>query len=571
VLLLVAVALASGLAELFSLGAVLPFLTLISDTDSINHNAFLGSILTLAGLSRTDNLMVLATLLFVGTVLVTAIIRLANLWLNARIAAAAGSDLSCECYRRTLFQPYSIHISRNSATVISTLSSHIGGTVFALSALLQLIAGAIVAIALILGLFLIDWFVALTSATLFGLVYLLLALAVRSQLRTNGEIIATANGEQIKSIQEGLGAIRDVLLDSSQYTYLNIYRKSDWPLRLYVAKNQFLTAFPRYTLEAIGLVLIALIGLFQVKGNSLNQIPLFTLLGAMALGAQRLLPALQQVYGGWAGLNSSNASLASVLSMLDQPLPIHESSTESLRLQKSVCFDSVSFRYGSNQPEVISGLTLQIKRGECIGLIGTTGSGKSTLVDIFMGLLKPTEGCLLIDGIDLNDPEYPHRLSAWRTSIAHVPQNIFLTEGSIAENIGFGIPKEKIDMDRVRAAAEKAQISSFIETSLHGYSTIVGERGVRLSGGQRQRIGIARALYKEANILVFDEATSALDTTTENSIMESLNSVQQHCTIIIIAHRISTLSNCDRVVKIANGNVVYDGSPQHIPNSNKPL
>ena len=252
------------------------------------------------------------------------------------------------------------------------------------------------------------------------------------------------------------------------------------------------------------------------KGSGVAVIPL---LGALALGAQRLLPALQQVYHNWSSLKSCIADLAGVLAMLNQPLPSQVSVSEPLPMRKGIRLQGVHFRYGVEQPEVLQGLDLEIHRGERIGLIGSTGSGKSTMVDLLMGLLTPTAGKVLVDGTDLHDPAQPQRLAAWRAAIAHVPQSIYLADSSIAENIAFGVPRQQIDLARVKQAAAQAQIASFIEGSSEGYQSFVGERGIRLSGGQRQRIGIARALYKQARVLVFDEATSALDTGTEEAVM----------------------------------------------------
>jgi ATP-binding cassette subfamily B protein len=241
--------------------------------------------------------------------------------------------------------------------------------------------------------------------------------------------------------------------------------------------------------------------------------------------------------------------MVAVLAMLNQPLPPQVTVAEPLPLRQTIRLEGVHFRYGPDQPEVLRGLDLEIRRGERIGLIGSTGSGKSTTVDLLMGLLEPSQGRILVDGADLHDPAHPERLAAWRAAIAHVPQSIYLADSSIAENIAFGVPIGQIDLERVRQVAEQAQIASFIEASPEGYQSFVGERGIRLSGGQRQRIGIARALYKQAQVLVFDEATSALDTGTEEAVMEAVEDLSEEFTIVMIAHRLSTLKSCDRLVR----------------------
>ena len=553
--------LASGAAELVSLGAVLPFLAMLSDPERLWQHPLVHAFAGKVGFTQASQLLLPATLAFAVAAVLAALIRLINLWLNGRLAAAVGSDLSCEAYRRTLYQPYGVHVQRNSSSVITGTTTQISITVVALRQLLQLITSATVAASLFTGLLVIDAPVALASAALFGGAYGLLAVTARRELRRNGQKIAEASSQQLKALQEGLGAIRDVLLDGSQPTYLQIYRQADRPQRQLREKNVFLGVFPRYALEALGMMALALLGgmLVWQRGSSAAVI---TPLGALALGAQRLLPALQQIYSGWASLKGYNAAIQDVLALLRQPLPTQLNVNEPLPLRESIRFEGVRFRYGLEQPDVLQELDLEIRRGERIGLIGSTGSGKSTTIDLLMGLLAPSAGRMLVDGVDLHDPAHPERLVAWRAAIAHVPQSIFLADSSIAENIAFGIPREKIDMSRVKQVAEQAQIATFIEDSPDGYQSFVGERGVRLSGGQRQRIGIARALYKQARVLVLDEATSALDTATEQALMEAVNVLSDELTIVMIAHRLSTVEQCDRVIQLSNGRVAADGLPR---------
>ena len=558
--------LASGVAELLSLGAVLPFLALLSDPDRVLHQPLVRELSARLGFTETSELLLPVTLAFVAVTVLAAMIRLANLWLGGRLAAAIGSDLSCEAYRRTLYQPYGVHVNRNSATLITGLTTQIPRTVLAFTSLLQLITAAVVAIGLLTGLMLIDWPVATGAAALFGSVYAQLAITVRSELHSNSQLIAAAGKQQIKALQEGLGAIRDVLLDGNQAFYVEIYQQADLPQRQRLATNQFIGAFPRYAVEALGMVSIALMGalMVQQQGTGSAVIPL---LGAFALGAQRLLPALQQVYLGWSVLKSSNSHMSAVLAMLNQPMPPVLQTLnvgEHLELRKGIRFEAVHFRYGPEQPEVLQGLDFEICQGERIGFVGSTGSGKSTTVDLLMGLLRPTRGRVLLDGVDLHDPAYPERLAAWTAAIAHVPQSIYLSDCSIAENIAFGVPPHKIDMVRVKQAAAQAQIASFIESSQEGFESFVGERGIRLSGGQRQRIGIARALYKQARVLVLDEATSALDNDTEESVMASVDGLSKELTVVMIAHRLSTVKRCDRVIRLERGTITSDGPLQII-------
>ncbi len=550
--LLLLVMLVSGGAELVSIGVVLPFLSVLSDPELLWQYPQVQELAPRFAITEPSELLLPATAVFGLAAVIAALIRLANLWINSRLAAAIGSDLSCEAYWRTLCQPYRIHVQVNSADVIVAITNQINLTVVAVDALLQLLSASVVAAGLFTGLMFINSRMAVVATALFGAVYGVLAATVRRKLRSNSYFIAESSTTQLKALQEGLGAIRDVLLDGSQLTYLQIYRQADRLQRKLQAKNTFLGIFPRYTVEALGMLGIALIGVLLVyqRGSGSSAIPL---LGAFALGAQRLLPTLQQIFSGWANLKGNHAAIQAVLVILDKFLPPIVCNADPLPLREEIRLEGVHFRYSPEQPEVLQGLDLEIRRGERLGLIGSTGSGKSTLVDLLMGLLEPTAGRLLVDGEDLHDPEHPERLAAWRAAISHVPQSIYLADSSIAENIAFGVPRHQIDLARVKQAAEQAQIASFIESSPKGYQTFVGERGIRLSGGQRQRIGIARALYKRAWLLVFDEGTSALDKDTESAVMKAIEDLSRNLTVVMIAHRLSTIARCDRVIELQHG------------------
>ncbi len=319
-------------------------------------------------------------------------------------------------------------------------------------------------------------------------------------------------------------------------------------------------------MEALGMVLIAALAytLSRQVGGITTALPV---LGTLALGAQRLLPALQQIYGAWASIAGSHASLADTIELLDQPLTAEllQPAPASLPFHdvirfNTIRFNAVRFRYTGCGPWVLDGLNLTIPRGARVGFVGSTGSGKSTTLDLLMGLLTPTEGELLVDG----QPISGNRLRAWQRSIAHVPQSIYLADTTLAENIAFGVPPDTIDLDRVQQAARQAQIADFIESSPEGYQSYVGEHGIRLSGGQRQRIGIARALYKQASVLVFDEATSALDNATEQSVMDAIKGLSSDLTILLIAHRLTTVRRCDTIVELEHGQVVAQGTYEQL-------
>ena len=370
---------------------------------------------------------------------------------------------------------------------------------------------------------------------------------------------------QLKALQEGLGAIRDILLDRNQIFYQKVYRTADIPMRRKMAQGNYLAAFPRFAIEALGLLIIALLAYVLTEENN-SSIEVIPLLGTLALGAQRLLPALQTAYGAWAGISAYEESINSVLKMLDQKIKPSEKIQiiERFNFKESIEFKNVNYKYPNENKFALKNINLKIKAGERIGIIGSTGSGKSTLLDLIMGLLQPTDGNILIDNLNLHDLSNPSLLGSWRAAIAHVPQTIYLADSSFEENIAFGIPSNKIDKLAISTSAKQAQISSYIKNSTQGFKTFVGERGIRLSGGQRQRIGIARALYKKTNILIFDEATSALDTQTEQIVMRSIDNLSKDITIVMIAHRLTTVKNCDRIIRLEGGEIKAEGNTSDI-------
>ena len=556
----------SGFAELSSVGSVIPFLSVLIDPERLFNNIFFSKAFNLIGINQPKDLLLPVTILLSTTFLISAFIRIFNLWLAGRIAAAVGSDLSYICYRKTLYRPYSVHISKNTSEVIASLTKQLDITVESINTALSLSTGAIISTFLIITLIFLNWIVALFSITVISSIYLLIAFFTKKKLFKNSEILTFAFKERIKSLQEGLGGIRDVIMNNDQDFYVDIFQKSDLKIRKLIAENNFIGSFPRYLLEAIVLLLISFFAYFLNRDNIEKDL-LIPLLGTIVLCAQRILPSIQLIYYGWVGLSGYSQSILEVIKILKEKNSIallSKKNKKALPIFENILLRSVKFSYNNNYKEVLTDINLEIKKGESIGIIGTTGGGKTTLLDILMGLLKPTQGQLIINGIDIYSKEDQKSLLKWRKCLAHVPQNIYLSDNSIAENIAFGIPSDQIDMKRVKTSAEQAEILKFIQNSPNGYNTYVGERGISLSGGQRQRIGIARALYKESDILILDEATSALDINTERKIMESLSNQKDNLTIIMIAHRLSSLKNCNRVIKIEKGSIIADGSPEEI-------
>jgi ATP-binding cassette, subfamily B, bacterial PglK len=551
----------SAFAEVVSLGTVLPFLGILVAPQRVFSYSFSAHLARAWGISTPEQLVLPFTLAFVAAAVFSGAIRTLLLWAITRLSHATGAELSTEVYRRTLYQPYRVHVARNSSEVLSSITIKVLESVNVLYMSLMLVSSTLSGLVITLALIAVDPLAAAVAIVGFGGTYTLVMGMQRRRLRRNGQRIAYEHTQAVKAVQEGLGGIRDVLLDGTQSTYVDIYTNADHAMRRAQGNNIFAAQSPRFVMETVGMILIAVLayGLSHRAGGVATALPV---LGTLAIGAQRILPILQQSYSSWAGIMGSEAALADTVAMLDQPVRAEalQPAPDALPLTDAARFAGVRFRYSSDGAWVLNGLDLSIRKGSRLGIVGTTGGGKSTMLDLLMGLLTPTEGELLVDG----QPVVGSRVRAWQRTIAHVPQSIFLADATLAENIAFGLPSADIDVERVRQAARQAQIADFIESCPDRYGTRIGERGIRLSGGQRQRIGIARALYKRASVLVFDEATSALDNTTERSVMDAIEGLHRDLTIVLIAHRLTTVRRCDIIVELEQGRVVAQGTYEQL-------
>lgn len=547
--LLLALMIAASLAEIISIASVVPFLSALTSPEVIYHHESAQYFIEKLSIGSPSELLLPMTIVFIISTMIAGIIRLLLLYVSTRLSFAAGADISIDIYRRTLYQDYSVHTSRNSSEVINSIITKTNTVIGdVLVPLLGFVSSVIIMTGIVTVVFNVNAEVATISFSTFGLLYILISFFNRTALKKNSLSIALESTKKIKCLQEGLGGIRDVLIDGTQEFYCKIYQKADLSLRKASGNNIFIASSPRFIMEALGMVLIAILAYFLTlqKGGVVEAIPV---LGALAVAAQKLLPALQQAYLSYSIIKGSRKSFMDVLDLLDQPLPqfINDEVTEPANFEKDIVFKDVSFRYKEDAPWILKNVNLKFKKGEKIGFVGMTGKGKSTLLDILMGLLVPTSGELLIDGISITEASR----RAWQKNISHVPQSIFLSDSSMLQNIAFGDELDAFKESKAIHAAERAQISEMMETLSDGYNTSLGERGVQLSGGQRQRVGIARALYKQSSVLVLDEATSSLDYETEEKIMQEINTGQDEETVFIIAHRLTTLNQCDHIIRLS--------------------
>lgn len=564
--------------EMATLGAVVPFLALLADPSMADKYPLLNKVFGLLG-GSSDNMLLSAAILFGVIAVIAGLVRMLLMWVSLRITFGLGADIGGEVYRRTLHQPYRWHVSRNSSEILASIDK-VNSIVYGIiTPLTQGIVSVVLSVGILSVLLAVDAQTALIAGTGFSVLYGITTVVLRRQVLRNGKIISANLTHRVQAVQEGLGGIRDVLLDGTQPIYHRRFAMFDYAMRRAQAANGFIGASPRYIIEAAGMVLIVGLayGLAGRYGGLSGAIPI---LGALAIGAQKLLPQMQLVYSSWASIIGTRNQLEDILELLESPIalehtllvnsPARTPKVNSEAEQKAsgsplIALKNISFRYKTDSHEVLRNIDLEIPRGARVGFIGKTGSGKSTLIDIIMGLLEPTAGEIEVDG----QPLIGKNRRVWQLRIAHVPQSIYLSDASIAENIAFGVPAANIDYARVKMVATKAQLTDFIDSMPCGYNTSVGERGVRLSGGQRQRIGLARALYKQADVLVLDEATSALDDTTEQSVMAAIKTLSQELTVLMIAHRVSTLRDCNMIVELSNSSVSRVGDYAEVIESPK--
>jgi len=547
----------SSVFEVLSVGAVLPFLAVLTTPEKIFNLAAIQPLLLYMNISNSSQLILPVIILFSIATFISVVGRLLLLWGSNLISYTSGVDLSQMVYQRTLYQPYKVHISRNSSEILSGVEKAKQLVPSVILPVVNTVSSILILFSLFLFFISVDPLVSFFAFFSFGLLYGVIAVFARKRLALISKILSKEHNLSNKSLQEGLGGIRDILLDGTQNVYCEQFENAQRNFSRAVVDSRFTGGSPRFLMEALGMILISAFAyaLSLREGGLSYALPF---LGSLAIGAQKMLPLLQMGYHSWTTVKASENQIMDVLELLDQPLPGYAllPEPEPMEFKKEIYLNKISFSYSLDGLQVIKDIDFKIKKGSRTGIVGTTGSGKSTLLDIFMGLLEPVSGKIMVDEKVVSF----ENIRAWQVNIAHVPQAIYLSDSSIAQNIAFGIAESKIDYEKICQAAQQAQIAEYVNTLKDGYNTLVGERGVRLSGGQRQRIGIARALYKNANILVFDEATSALDNDTEKSVMDAIESLGGEITVIMIAHRLSTVRKCDQIIELQNGKIVRKGN-----------
>lgn len=557
--------------EVANVSAIGPFLTLATDPSMVEQNVVLSFLYQRFEFQDANTFLIVVGLGVFMLMLLSNGWSALTTWAQLRLAWSLNHYLSSQLLARYLRRPYTYFLSRNTADLSKNILSEVQEiTNQMLRPLILAIGRGVVAVGLILLLVVTNPVLALLVTIVVGGSFGAVYASVRRKLGLIGRDRVKANSERFTVASEALGGIKDVKVLGVEDAFLRRFIGPSYKFARHQATSQAIAALPRYAIETIafGTVILIVVYLLAVNQNFGSIVPT---LGLYAFAGYRLLPALQEVFRAVTETRFRASALEAILKDLETGVEFTQAShsarekaravnscTQSQigRIKRGVKLEAVRFSYPDADKPALNGVTLEIPVNSTIGIVGATGSGKTTLVDVLLGLLRPQSGTILVDDIPITD----ENVADWRKMIGYVPQQIFLSDASVAENIAFGIPKEEIDMDAVRAAAKIAQIDDFIMRELpRGYDTTVGERGIRLSGGQRQRIGIARALYRNPAVIVFDEATSALDNKTEDALMQAMKSLLGRKTIIMVAHRVTTLADCDQIYMMDGGRVVAEG------------
>jgi len=544
----------TSLFEVLSLGALIPFIGILTSPEKLYSLGFVIEILPInIELLDKKSIQLYITVAFISCIFIAGFLRVILLYFQIKLSHLLGVEFGIKVFSSILSMEYKDHTSSHSSELIVAVEKAQELIPYLLQPSLAIISSLMMSVSIFITLLYINYFVTLITVIFFIVLYLLIIKTFKHNIRDNSYTLSRESVRSMKILSESLGGIRDIILNGSHKYFISIFEESSYKLQNANANLQILSGTPRFVLETLGIIIISFLAFWSLSGHS-NMIDVIPSIGALALGAQRLLPLLQQIYSAWTSILGNKASISDAVKRFVQgpsSLYFKDSGYDSIRFEKNIKLKGIGFKYSTDTPWILRKTSLEVLKGSRIGIIGQTGGGKSTVLDLIMCLIKPQEGIVEIDGklIDHNN------CRAWHKMISHVPQSIYLSDASVRENIAFGVGEDDIDDELVIKCARNAQISNVIDEMKDGYNTKIGERGVRLSGGQRQRLAIARALYKKSSIIIFDEATSALDNETEKQVMESVYSIDRSITVIIVAHRLSTLEECDLIYKVENAEI----------------
>jgi HlyD family secretion protein len=555
--------------EIVGVASIVPFMALIGDISQLQKDSIFGNLFLASGVTSEFRFVLLVGFIVLMMLITASLISIFTIWRITKFAHNTGAELADRLYSHYLMQDWLFHASGNSSNLTKKIATETPRTTQGiLVQLMQMNAKITLALFVSITIFIYDPKVAITGFLIFSTAYLIIFSLVQKRLQNNGKNISEVYQERFTLMNEGFGGIKDILLLGRDSDFINRFKYSGQRMAYGLSNNAALAQAPRYLIElvAFGSIILLVIYLFITHNGELGAI--LPSISIYAIASIKILPAFQQIYSSVADIRANIAAFESIHKDLvdsSETFSSKEKKYETVPAPKQeILIDNVTFKYKTKDEPVLKDLYMDIPVNSTVGIVGPSGSGKSTLIDILLGLIKPHEGHLKIDNIIIDNKN----CRSWQNRIGFVAQSIFLSDRTFAENVAFGISKDEINFDRVKKALKMAHLDDLVASLENGINTNVGERGVQLSGGQRQRIGIARALYHEADVLIFDEATSSLDGITEQMIMEAINKFSGHKTIILIAHRLKTVKDCDKLFFINNGQVTDSGTYDELIETN---
>ncbi|WP_201603446.1 ABC transporter ATP-binding protein [Psychrobacter submarinus] len=552
--------------ELLGIASIAPFMALVGDMSILESNGVFAQLYQLSGLNDPMDFLFYTGVFVLVMLAFSTLVSMFTIWKLSIFGARIGTELADRLYTYYMQQSWQFHASGSSAQLtkqVSTEAARISNGI--IQPLVRMNAKLVLALFISVGIVIYEPLIAILGLSIFSLAYFLLYRLVRKKLVSNGQKLSNVSTQRFRLMNEGFGGIKDVLLLNRSHDFIERFHDSGKVFARAQGTNIAISQVPRYFVELIAFGAMISLVLVLIKLHSGNLGEVLPILAVYALAAFKLLPALQQIYASVSTIKGNVAAFEAVKKDLersfDKQKPLNENpSPISISLHKSIVLQQIEFSYPGKEIAAVDGVSMSIPANSVIGLVGSSGSGKSTLIDLLLGLLIPQHGSLYVDDIRIT----ANNKRAWQNLLGFVPQSIFLSEGTIAENIAFGVPAKDISLEQVNKALTLANLSELVNQLPEGINTKVGERGVKLSGGQRQRIGIARALYHEAQVLVFDEATSALDGITEKIVMDAIHEFSGKKTIIMIAHRLKTVEKCDLIYFMEHGKIVDCGTYQDL-------
>jgi ABC-type multidrug transport system fused ATPase/permease subunit len=560
-----------AVGEIIGVASIAPFMALIGDMSLLHQDNLIAKLYQVSGVDTAEQFTFLLGVTVLVLLTLSASVSMLTIWRLSLFATKTGSEIAGRLYQHYMQQDWLFHASSSSAQLTKQIANEAQRvTLSVLLPLMRMNASLVLAIMMSTAVALYDPKIASVGLLVFLSAYMIVYKVVKKRLDYNGKTVSIALSQRYRLMNEGFGGIKDTILLGRQQGFIDRFQKTGIALAYSQGTNVTLAQSPRYLMElvAFGSIIALVLYLFKFYQGSLGTV--LPILSVYALAGFKLIPAFQSIYANIALIRGNLAAFESIKEDLANSQSPNKTVSETrsnggIKLKKSIRLKDIEFCYPSKTTPVLSQLNIEIKANTTVGVVGSSGSGKSTIIDIFLGLILPEKGQLLIDGVVITSKNVHN----WQHIIGFVPQSIFLSEGTIAENVAFGIPKNKIDPNKIIKALKLSHLDGLITDLPKGIDTTVGERGVQLSGGQRQRIGIARAVYHDASVLVFDEATSALDGVTEKKVMDAIHELSGKKTIILVAHRLKTVKQCDTIFVIDQGRLVDQGAYDWLLQSNR--